>query len=277
MLRNMKLALALIVILVPTVVHANVSFEPILTEDMEAPIVDMATNPDENLIFLLTPTAVLFYSPEEKVVIDRIPLSEPFDRIALLDDDRLILTSSEPSRINIIRYNRIFSIDITGRAFKGPADAKVTLVVFDDYQCPYCARLERFIEQVLEQFPTEVKYVIKHFPLPSHPFAQQGAMAALAAGKQGKFWEFHSRLLANHDQVSEQKILDIAGELGLDMDQFTKDRELASSRQLIQEDIENGKQIGVTGTPSAFINGKRIRNRDLGTLPQLILNELGNK
>ena len=61
------------------------------------------------------------------------------------------------------------------------------------------------------------------------------------------------------------------------MDQFNKDRKLASSRQLIQEDMENGKKIGVTGTPSAFINGKRIRNRDLGKLPQLIISELGNK
>ena len=277
MLRNMKLAVALILILVPAVVHAKVSFEPILTVDMDAPILDMTTDSDEDLIFLLTPKAVLFYSPGAKSVIDSIPLSETFDRIALLDDDRLILTSNAPSRINVIRYNRIYPIDITNRAVKGPADAKVSIVVFDDYQCPYCARLERFIEQVLEQFPKEVNYVIKHFPLPSHAFAYQGAMAALAAGKQGKFWEFHSRLLENHDQVNEQKILEIAGELGLNMDQFKKDRELASSRQLIQEDIENGKQIGVTGTPSAFINGKRIRNRDLGTLPELIIRELGNK
>jgi glutaredoxin len=277
MLRNMKVTLALILMLIPAIVHAEVSFEPILTADMEAPILDMTTEADEGLIFLLTPKAVLFYSPETKAVIDSIPLSETFDRIALLDDDRLILTRSAPSRINIIRYHRIYPIDITNRAVKGPADAKVTIVVFDDYQCPYCARLERFIEQVLGQFPTEVKYVIKHFPLPSHPFAYQGAMAALAAEKQGKFWEFHSRLLENHDQMSEQKILEIAGELGLNMDQFNKDRKLASSRQLIQEDMENGKKIGVTGTPSAFINGKRIRNRDLGKLPQLIISELGNK
>jgi glutaredoxin len=277
MLRNMKLSLALILMLVPVAVHANVSFEPILTADMDAPILDMTTRADEDLLFLLTPKAVLFYSPEAKAVIDSIPLSETFDRIALLNDDRLILTNSDPSRINIIRYHRIYPIDITNRAVKGPADAKVTIVVFDDYQCPYCARLERFIEQVLEQFPNEVKYVIKHFPLSSHAFAHQGAMAALAAEKQGKFWEFHSRLLESHDQVKEQKILEIAGELGLNMDQFSKDRQLASSRQLIQEDIENGRTIGVTGTPSAFINGKRIRNRELGTLPELIIRELGNK
>lgn len=274
MFKHVIIVLALILMLTAPAAYAKVSFEPILTERIDGPVLDMATDPDQGLIFFLTPSAVLLYSPREKGVIDRIPLNESFDRIGLFGDDRLILTSVEPSWVSIIQYSRIYPIDISNRAYKGSADAKVTLVVFDDYQCPYCARLERFVEQVLAQFPTGVKYVIKHFPLSSHPFANKGAMAALAAGKQGKFWEFHSRLLENHDQVDEQKILDIAGELKLNMDQFRKDRELASSRKLIQEDIKNGKAIGVTGTPSAFINGKRIRNQELGTLPELIIREL---
>ncbi|MBC2712237.1 MAG: thioredoxin domain-containing protein [Desulfosarcina sp.] len=128
---------------------------------------------------------------------------------------------------------------------------------------------------MLEKFPNDVNYVIKHFPLSSHQFAHQGAMAALAAGSQGKFWEFHSQLLENHNNVNDQKILEIAGGLGLNMDQFNQDRNSASSRQLIQEDVENGRSIGVRGTPSVFMNGKRIHNRDMGTLPGLIMRELG--
>lgn len=267
----------LILTLTAPALHAEISFEPILTEYMDEPVLDMATNPDQGLIFFLTPSAVLLYSPNEKDVIDRIPLKDRFDRVDQYGEDQLILTRSQPAWVQIIQYSRIFSIDIANRAFKGQADAKVTIVVFDDYQCPYCARLERFVEQVLEQFPTGVKYVIKHFPLSSHAFAHNGAMAALAAGKQGKFWEFHGRLLENHDQVNEQKIQDIAGELKLDMERFKKDRQSASSRKLIQEDIKNGRDIGVSGTPSAFINGKRIRNQDLGRLPELIIRELGDK
>jgi len=99
-----------------------------------------------------------------------------------------------------------------------------------------------------------------------------GAMAALAAGKQGKFWEFHSQLLEHHDKVSEQEILDIATGLQLNMDQFNKDRQSPDSRLLIQADIQNGRQVGVRGTPSLFINGKRVKNP--GTLPELIGNEL---
>jgi len=125
---------------------------------------------------------------------------------------------------------------------------------------------------VLEKFPNDVNYVIKHFPLSSHRFAHQGAMAALAAGKQGRFWEFHSRLLDNHTKVSDQKLSEIAADLGLNMDQFNQDRRSASGRQLIREDVDNGKKIGVRGTPSVFMNGKRINN--ISALPELIKREL---
>jgi len=98
-------------------------------------------------------------------------------------------------------------------------------------------------------------------------------MAALAAGYQDKFWEFHSQLLENHNQINDEKILEIAGKMGLNMERFNQDRQSASSRQLIQEDVENGKKIGVRGTPSLFINGKRVDNP--GKLPELIMKELG--
>ena len=268
--------LVLSLVLLASTAHAEIRYETLLTLDLEDAVIDMATDPGEELVFLLTQKAVLLYSPENKAIIERIPLSETYNRIAFLDGDRLVLSSDNPARMSILRYDRIYDIDIEGHAFKGPADAKVVLVVFSDYQCPYCARLERFIEQVMEQFPDEVKFVIKQYPLSSHPFSRKGAMAALAAGKQGKFLEFHQKLLENHDSLSDQKILDIAGELELNMDQFAKDRDLEASRQLIEADIENGKAVGVTGTPSAYINGKRIRNRELGSLPELIVQELGN-
>lgn len=126
---------------------------------------------------------------------------------------------------------------------------------------------------MLEKFPSDVNYVIKHFPLSNHKFAHQSAMAALAAGNQGQFWEFHSQMLKNHAQVNDQKILEIAQGLGLNMDQFNQDRLSSSSRQLIQEDVENGRKIGVRGTPAVFMNGKRVNNP--GNLPELIMRELG--
>lgn len=130
---------------------------------------------------------------------------------------------------------------------------------------------------MLEAHPDDVNYVIKHYPLPNHKFAYKGAMAALAAGNQGKFWEFHSQLLKNYKVVNEEKILEIAQGLGLNMAQFATDRTSSSLGQIIREDTMNGRSIGVRGTPAVFINGKRIDNRDLRNFAELIRRELGEK
>ena len=114
--------------------HAAFEVERILNADMGAPILDVTTNPAGDLVFVLTTGEVLIYSTDDQAVLDRIPIEKPFDRIAYQEEDRLILTAATPARINVIRFSRIYDIDLTGRAVKGPADAKVTLVVFDDYQ-----------------------------------------------------------------------------------------------------------------------------------------------
>ncbi|WP_319524560.1 thioredoxin domain-containing protein [uncultured Desulfosarcina sp.] len=297
MLKRAKWIIAVMLILAPAGLQAAFEYESILKDDVGGAVLDVAADPDADLVFLLTPEAVLIYSIKDKAVLDRIILDERFDRIAYQPDDRLVLTAADPdrthlfrrltqflgltaanpSRINIVQFSRIFAIDLTGRAVKGPKDAGVTLVVFDDYQCPYCARLERFSHQLLEIYPDDLNYAIKHFPLSSHPLANQGAAAALAAGNQGKFWEFHSLLLENHDQLSEEKITEIATGLNLDMEKFNRDRASEPIRKIIAEDVANGQQVGVTGTPSVFMNGKRIENRQIGNLPALIQQELEKK
>jgi len=130
----MKLAVVLLVILLPDALHAAFEVESILKADIGAPILDVTTNPAEDMVFVLTPGAVLIYSTTDQAVLDRIPVDKQFDRIAYQDTDRLVLTAAAPSRISIIRFSRIYDIDLSGRAVTGPRDAKVTLVVFDDYQ-----------------------------------------------------------------------------------------------------------------------------------------------
>jgi hypothetical protein len=134
MLRTMKLTVLLLIMLLPATLHAAFEVETILKADIGAPILDVTTNPAEELVFVLTPGAVVIYSTTDQVILDRIPVEKQFDRIAYQDPDRLVLTAAEPSRINIIGFSRIYDINLSGRAFKGPRDAKVTLVVFDDYQ-----------------------------------------------------------------------------------------------------------------------------------------------
>jgi protein-disulfide isomerase len=122
---------------------------------------------------------------------------------------------------------------------------------------------------VLEQYPDKVKLVVKNFPLSRHRFARKAAQAAMAANNQGKFWAFRRALLENHQDLNSEKILEIAKSLKLDVDRFVQDMNSASVQDVITKDIVNGRQIGVRGTPTLFVNGKRAKIRtpfDLFTL-----------
>jgi len=130
---------------------------------------------------------------------------------------------------------------------------------------------------VLEKYPKEVKLVMKHFPLPMHDFARKAAFAALAAAKQGKFWEFHERLYSNQSSLSETKIQEIAKELNLDIEKFNLDLKDQTIESLIDRDIKNGQKEGVRGTPTIFINGKLLSNRSIQGFQQAIENELKKK
>jgi protein-disulfide isomerase len=130
------------------------------------------------------------------------------------------------------------------------------------------------LEQVLEKYPEDVKLVFKNFPLRNHRFAQQAAAAALAADKQGKFWEFHDLLFKNYNRLNQQEIQEIAKKLALDMERFQKDRQDSKTLAKIQGDISEGNKAGVRGTPTIFINGRMLRNRSLEGFSALIAKQL---
>ncbi len=118
---------------------------------------------------------------------------------------------------------------------------------------------------------------MKQFPLPSHPFARRAAIAALAAGKQGKFWEIHQKLYANQKDLSDAKLEAIAQEIGLKMEQFNQDSKDPGIASLVDRDIHNGVQANVQGTPTIFINGKKLNERSLPGFQQAIEAELKKK
>ena len=126
------------------------------------------------------------------------------------------------------------------------------------------------LEQVLEKNPDKVKLVFKNFPLRNHKFAMQAATAALAAEKQGKFWEFHDLLFKDYNRLNEQKVQEIARKLKLDMEKFEKDRKDPRIRAMISRDVSEGSRAGVRGTPTIFINGKLLRNRSSAGFQELI-------
>ena len=127
---------------------------------------------------------------------------------------------------------------------------------------------------MLKQYPKSVKVVFKNFPLSNHKFARKAAAAALAAERQGKFWEFHDELFKHYRNLSDKKILNIAQGLGLDVDQFNKDRMDPTILGKINLDYEEGQKIEVKGIPAVFMNGRRIKNRDIRNLKDMIEKQL---
>jgi protein-disulfide isomerase len=131
---------------------------------------------------------------------------------------------------------------------------------------------------VLEQYPNEVKLVIKNFPLTRiHKNAMPAAVAALAANKQGKFWEMSTQLSKNYNQLSDEKINEIAQAIGLDMIQFKKDLQDPAILAQVQRDLQDGVEAGVRGTPTIFINGRLLQQRSLPGFKEMIDEELAKK
>jgi protein-disulfide isomerase len=123
---------------------------------------------------------------------------------------------------------------------------------------------------VLEKFPKEAKLVIKQFPLQMHPYARKASVAALAAGKQGKFWEMHHELFANQKDLSDAKVEAIAKQIGLKMEKFNQDLKDPAIAALIDRDVSSAAQTNVQGTPTVFVNGRLLLQRNLAGFQQAI-------
>lgn len=154
---------------------------------------------------------------------------------------------------------RRFHVPVAGSPAKGPEDAAVTVVEFSDFQCPYCARSLGTLEALDKKYEGKVRFVYKHYPLANHAKAKPAAIAAMAAGEQGKFWEYHDLLMARQREWgagNERELFrKYAGELGLDVERFSADLGKAEFRKQIEADMALGKKLGVRGTPGFFMNG----------------------
>jgi protein-disulfide isomerase len=130
---------------------------------------------------------------------------------------------------------------------------------------------------VFETYPKLVKLAIKNFPLPNHKFARQAAVAALAANRQGKFWEFHDELYKNYSRLSEEKIQEIAQQVGLDTAKLDQDMKAPEINAIVENDLREGKNAGVRGIPTIFINGRLLRDRSLAGFQAAIEKELAEE
>jgi len=133
------------------------------------------------------------------------------------------------------------------------------------------------VDQVLQAYPKEVKFIYKQFPLPMHSNAMPAARAALAAGKQGKFWEMHDKLFANQRSLTPENIKQFAQDIGLDTAKFEQDMNSPEVQQQINEEMQQGQKAMVGGTPSLYLNGKKVADRSVSGLKQMIDEALQGK
>lgn len=167
--------------------------------------------------------------------------------------------SIEVMRVEMENDNKVWDIpDDDSPVFGNTKNPKLTIVEFTEFQCPYCSRIAPTIKELMDKYPNDIKFVYKHFPLSFHANAQAAAAAGIAAQKQGKFWEFRYALAPHFKELSEEMYLQVAKEVGLDLEKFKKDMVLDSAMKArIDRDYQLGVQVGVQGTPNFYVNGKR--------------------
>lgn len=164
-----------------------------------------------------------------------------------------ILAFSRPAAT----FTRTDMIPATAQ-IRGNKDAKVYLVEFSDYQCPACAGFAPLVEDIVKQNTDNLTFVYRHFPLDQHPFAERMAIAAEAAGRQGKFWEMGTLLFNNQENMSDDTITQLANDLKLNMDQFAKDRADSALKDIVLTDKAAGMRFGVDATPTFYLNGQKL-------------------
>ena len=167
-------------------------------------------------------------------------------------------------------------VALDGAPVRGPESAKVTIVEFADFQCPFCTRVNSTLTQIREQYPKDVKLVFKHLPLRIHPQAPGAHAAAEAAHRQGKFWEMHDKIFGNQGDLAPETFVSYAGQIGLDVDAFKKDVGSDDVKKRLDADTREAQTLGVSGTPAFFINGKYLAGaQPFEAFKQRIDEELG--
>lgn len=142
----------------------------------------------------------------------------------------------------------------------GPATAKVTVVEYSDFECPFCSRGAAVVSKLKEKYGDKVRFVFRQFPLQMHENAQLAAEASLAAHAQGKFWPFHDQLFANQRALERANLEEYAQKAGLDMAKFKKALDEHTYAETVKADMKLGEEAAVSGTPTMFVGGERVAN-----------------
>ena len=190
--------------------------------------------------------------------------------IEKLEKEHKVIRSIEPLR---------FNVSAAGRPAQGPASAPVSLVLFSDFQCPYCREMSDTLKEIVKSYGNKVRLVFRQLPLTSiHPFAQKAAEASLCAAAQGRFWEMHDLMFQEQEKLGEADLKKKAGQLGLDTAAFDKCLDGDRFAAQVREDIRAGAAGGADGTPALFVNGRFLNGtRPYEDIAEIIDEELSRK
>lgn len=197
------------------------------------------------------------------------------EKLAKLEEGQKAILAARPAaptRRPAEDFNKVYQIPVGQSPIRGNPNAAVTIVEFSDFQCPYCSGAQPLLRQVLDKYGESVRIVYKHFPLSFHPAAKPSAIASIAAQEQGRFWALHDVLFENIRTLSADKMTEYAEQAGLDVERFQKDLEANKSayEKRVAAEYAEGLRADVRGTPTIFINGKKLRVRSLAGMSQTI-------
>ncbi|MFH0836939.1 MAG: DsbA family protein [Candidatus Aenigmatarchaeota archaeon] len=157
----------------------------------------------------------------------------------------------------------------------GSENAKVIIVEFSDYQCPYCGKVEPAVKQIIQTYGDKIKFVYRDFPLSFHENSEKAAEASECADEQGKFWQYHDKLFENQNSLNVNNLKEYAKELGLNETKFNECLDSGKYAEEVKKDLQDGTKYGVSGTPAFFINGRLLSGaQPFSAFKQIIDEEL---
>jgi protein-disulfide isomerase len=162
---------------------------------------------------------------------------------------------------------KVRTVVTDGSPEKGSPDATVTVVEWADFECPFCREVYPVLDKLVSRFDGQVRVVYKFYPLESHPHGEIAARAAVAAQNQGKFWEMHHKMFDNQARLEQADLERYARDIGLDLAKFRADMVSKETGDRIAKDKKQAEELGLTGTPMIFINGREVDLRTLVNLP----------
>lgn len=254
------------------------SWTVLQTWKTEVKPLDFVQSLDGRIVFVLGADSKVHLFAAEGQKLGEIPADPGTVGIDIAPRGELLYLMDSNGAYKALDISFAKDIDITGSPFLGKETAPVAIVVFSDFQCPFCSRVHPLLEEVMKRNPDTVKVVFMHMPLNMHQQAEPAARAAIAAQEQGKFWQMHDALFATANAgLSDADIEKAAAGVGLDMEKFKAALNSPATQEKLGKDMSAARLAEVNGTPTIFVNGRRVNAPSPEMIQKMVDQELNKK